>query len=107
MSQRAPARMSLLCSIAASTGCGTDTALIPAEAELAALEPAPEVLRFAAALNDRARIVIRDDAAWASTWQEGLSATRFPPDPIPPAPVIDFDRYVLIAASMGEQPSGG
>ena len=46
--------------------------------------------------------VIRDTCAWESLWAEHVSI-----DPSePPAPIIDFDRFVVVAVIAGPRPNG-
>lgn len=54
-------------------------------------------------VSSRSLQVIRTDAQWAALWSQ-LTANRIPP---PPAPVIDFQQNMLIAALDGTRPSGG
>ena len=49
------------------------------------------------------RTIVDNDAEWRATWATytaGLS-------PAPPAPAIDFARYDVIVAALGERNSGG
>ncbi len=54
-------------------------------------------------IPDRRRLVIRDVAAWRSFWRELYANVAPPPEP----PDVDFGREMVIAATMGQRPSGG
>lgn len=60
-------------------------------------------MRFNSGMAKRARLVIRDGAAWADVWSRIASPFR----PAPPVPAVDFDRNVVIVASMGAKGSSG
>ena len=54
-------------------------------------------------ITDRRRLVIDDRKGWVDFWSE-LYANIVPrPDP----PSIDFDKYVVVAATMGQRRTGG
>lgn len=49
------------------------------------------------------RVVIRDAAEWELYWAKIVAQVS----PSPPVPQVDFDRQVVVAAAMGQRPSGG
>lgn len=49
------------------------------------------------------RAVIRDVAEWGRYWGKIVDGVF----PIPPMPTVDFERQVVLAAAMGQRPSGG
>lgn len=55
------------------------------------------------AIEDSRRLVLRSDAEWESFWREA-HANRTSPEP---APEIDFDRSMVLAATMGQRSTGG
>lgn len=54
-------------------------------------------------LLEAGRVVIRDAAEWERYWAKIVAQVS----PSPPVPPVDFDRQVVIAAAMGQRPSGG
>jgi hypothetical protein len=63
----------------------------------------PYSFTYYSGLREPARLVIRDEATWRSTWSaiwQGLS-------PTPELPAVDFSREMLVVAALGSRPSGG
>jgi hypothetical protein len=94
--------------VSSSVGCGGPAGTTPQEPEgalPAPFRPVPEAhgMRFNSGMAQRERLVIRDGAAWADIWSRIASPFR----PAPPVPAVDFDRNVVIVASMGAQGSSG
>lgn len=94
--------------VSSSVGCGGlagTTTQEPEGALPAPFRPVPEAqgMRFNSGMAERERLVIRDGAAWADVWSRIASPFR----PAPPVPAVDFDRNVVIVASMGAQGSSG
>lgn len=56
-----------------------------------------------AGIRERSRVVIRAQDEWTEFWGR-LYGNRLPP---PAAPDVDFDQQMVIAATMGERPTGG
>src|SRR5689334_13721414 len=54
-------------------------------------------------LRQPARKVITNDADWRTTWSTYMANRGTPPA----APAIDFARYEVIVAALGERNSGG
>ena len=54
-------------------------------------------------LTTRERLVVRDDAAWASLWSQITAHVQ----PTPALPAVDFGREQLIVVSSGTKPTGG
>ena len=54
-------------------------------------------------IDDRQRLVIRDQEAWRDVWKRIYSLTA----PTPPLPEIDFARELVVVAALGERSSGG
>lgn len=54
-------------------------------------------------IDDRRRVVISDAATWAAFWDEFHGAV----EPKPALPPVDFTRQAVIAATMGQRPTGG
>lgn len=53
--------------------------------------------------SERQRLVIEDVESWKAFWEQLHSNIS----PSPPAPPVDFDNRVVIAAAMGRRPTGG
>jgi len=76
---------------------------IPAGATEMAFDPIAELGTPMSSIIDRRRLVIRDEAAWMSFWDEFAGAIV----PKPDAPAVDFSTHMVIAATMGQKTSGG
>lgn len=105
---------SMLCLLVfalAAGGCvNTDEAEQPtepqearAEGEPVSFEPVEGATSFMSGIPDRRRIVIDDGAEWAEYWAELYANVSPTPDP----PAMDFGSQVVIAATMGQRPTGG
>lgn len=57
----------------------------------------------ASGIEDSRRLVIRSDSEWEAFWSEA-HANRTSPEP---APEIDFDRSMVVAATLGQRSTGG
>lgn len=83
---------------------GTPPLTVPEGATELTVEPVEEIAnRFYSGVGDRRRVVIRTTEDWHALWAE-LTILQVPqPDP----PGIDFDREMVIVATMGRQSTGG
>lgn len=63
----------------------------------------PIVTEAVSGVTERHRLVIRKEEEWVAFWNEVVSRRT----PRPEAPSLDFDRHMVIAASMGTRPTGG
>lgn len=54
-------------------------------------------------VTDSRQVVIRDGAAWQTFWQAAAGIIV----PTPPAPEVNFSQDMVIAASLGQRPTGG
>lgn len=59
--------------------------------------------QYNSGFTERQRLVISDTAAWTSAWQRIWSRHS----PQPELPTVDFEREVVLLASMGQRNSGG
>jgi hypothetical protein len=59
--------------------------------------------RHHSGFTERQRLVISDTAAWSSAWQRIWNGHS----PQPELPTVDFEREVVLLASMGRRNSGG
>jgi len=57
-------------------------------------------LRFNSGMDERARLVIRDEPAWKEAWARISNHGDRPAK-------IDFERHVVIVVAMGTQPTSG
>lgn len=95
-----------------TTGCaraqtptdGRTAQTVPEGATELTIEPVEEIVnRFYSGIADRRRVVVRTTEDWHALWSE-LTILQVPqPDP----PEIDFDRQMVIVATMGRQSTGG
>ncbi len=76
---------------------------VPTDAVRVPFEQLESVNTPISTIGDRRRLVLDNAADWVEFWNE-LQAVVIP---APPPPNIDFGRYIVIAATMGQQPSGG
>lgn len=81
----------------AAAGCADE---LPSQGEQLELD---SWLRDSGGLDERSRLVIRDQAAWEAAWQQ-ISSTS---GRAPAAPSIDFETSTVIVAAMGRSPSTG
>lgn len=88
----------LLAALALAAGCASRGAV---EMELTPIEGIVE--RSQSGIEDERRTVIETTEAWLAFWRE-VTTLEAPP---PPAPEIDFEKRIVVYASMGTQPSGG
>lgn len=107
-------RGSMLCLLVfalAAGGCvNTDEAEQPTEpqeartgSEPVSFDPVEGATSFMSGIPDRRRIVIDDGAEWAEFWAALYANVSPTPDP----PAMDFGSHVVIAATMGQRPTGG
>lgn len=84
---------------------GAATPDIPQGAVLLDIREFPdEVTRqWHSGVEQRARLVIRDQAAWSDFWRDATGHET----PAPPIPALDFASEMVIVAAMGSRPSGG
>jgi hypothetical protein len=75
---------------------GTPVAVIRFRAE-------PYSFMSSSGLWQPARVIVRDEATWRSTWSAIWSGTS----PVPEVPVVDFDREMIVVAALGSRPTGG
>jgi hypothetical protein len=92
------------CARAQTPTDGTRPQTIPEGATELTVETVEEIAnRFYSGIADRRREVIRTPEDWHALWTE-LTILQVPqPDP----PVIDFDRQMVVVATMGRQSTGG
>jgi len=104
---------------AAALGCGTggtvngdakkrgdDVAVapsVPTDSVPLTFREIPGAQTQASSHTDSSRVVIRDAAQWGRFWEAIVANVS----PSPPAPPIDFQRQMVLAAAMGQRPSGG
>jgi hypothetical protein len=83
---------------------GTPPLTVPEGATELTVEPVEEIVnRFYSGIGDRRRVVVQTTEDWHALWAE-LTILQVPqPDP----PGIDFDREMVIVATMGRQSTGG
>lgn len=86
------------------TGPSTGTAAdVPPSAQVVAFEVVEEVTTPVSGIRDARRLVITDEAAWRTLWEEFQGNVV----PLPPAPHIDFATRMAIVATLGTRPDGG
>lgn len=104
--------LSLLLGLAAVTACDDSTDprdsdgpqdAVPEAAVQMEAQPIDEATTTQSLIEDRRRLLIDDEAEWADFWAEFNGAVQ----PMPPLPEVDFSTHVIVAATMGQQSSGG
>ena len=96
----------ILLTALATAGCRSATeSEIPRDAVALDVLPfsPPVAWHLYSGVSQRARLVIRDAAAWEAFWSE-VTAYNHPP---PPLPEIDFESETVLAAAMGGRSTGG
>lgn len=81
----------------------TEPQELRAESEPVSFDPVDEASGLYSGIADRRRLVIDSPGEWEDFWAE-LSANIAPR---PDVPAVDFGSHVVIAATMGERPTGG
>jgi hypothetical protein len=66
------------------------------------LRSEPYSFTFVSGFDKPARLVVRDAVTWQGVW-----AQTFKGGSIPPIPIIDFSREMLIVVALGSHSSGG
>ena len=104
-----------LCALLLACGSATDqgpvrppgsAAQVPAGASPITLLPLPDSagsVRIYTGVAEPAHFVLGDAAQWAALWGR-VAANLYPH---PPAPAVDFERHMVVAAAMGMKPTGG
>lgn len=107
-----PGILPLLLCLAVAAGCDDstdpqDSGDPPDEVPEAAIQmeaqPIDEATTTQSLIEDRRRLLIDDEAEWADFWAEFNGAVT----PMPPLPDVDFSTHMIVAATMGQQSSGG
>lgn len=102
-------RFAALAPLVLVLACGNGTDSLPpgvdpgTELTITRLASSAGPFGFFSGLREPTRRVVRTSDAWAELW----AAISQPVHPAPPAPVIDFDKEMVIVVAMGEQRSGG
>lgn len=88
-----------------AAGCESPVATnpLPKGATLVEMNEQVLVRDYHTGVQDRRRLVVRDESAWTSLWSE-IIANR---QPKTPAPQVDFATEMVLAVSMGGRPTGG
>ncbi|GAC1682490.1 MAG: hypothetical protein NVS9B3_00110 [Gemmatimonadaceae bacterium] len=60
-------------------------------------------LRTNSGIQERTRLVIRDQPSWTAFWARAAGRVS----PTPPPLAVDFSREMVIVAAMGSRPTGG
>lgn len=104
--------LALLLSLAVAVGCDDSTDprdsgdppdTVPEAAVQMEAQPIDEATTTQSLIEDRRRLLIDDEAEWTDFWSEFNGAIQ----PMPPLPEVDFSTHLIIAATMGQQSSGG
>jgi hypothetical protein len=66
------------------------------------LRSEPYSFTFVSGFDTPARLVVRDAVTWQGVW-----AQTFRGGSVPPIPVIDFSREMLVVVALGSHSSGG
>lgn len=93
---RAASLLFLILMTAGSAGCSDE----PVPQGRLELDPS---VRASSGIEERSRVVIRDQEAWEAMWAQIIAGTGKTTS----APSIDFDIHVAIVAARGKSPSSG
>lgn len=95
------------CSSPAGEGPAPDQAPDPGVADIptgaTVVETEPLLESPLSGIDDRRRVVVRDEAEWRAVWSEATG--NLAPAPEPPA--VDFGEHMVVVATMGRRSSGG
>ncbi len=92
------------CARAQTPTDGAPPQTVPEGATELTVEAVEEIAnRFYSGIQDQRRVVIRNPEDWRAFWTEFTVLQQPPQD----APIIDFDRQMVIVATMGRQTTGG
>ena len=98
--------VSLVCVCLSLSGCNS-AEVIPSstgvDVPVTRLRTEPYSFAFYSGLREPARLVIRDQETWRSTWAKIYERGSEKPA----LPIIDFDNEVVIVAALGERGSSG
>ena len=73
---------------------------VPSDAQPVVVRPVFSIAN--SGIADSRQVVIRDGGAWQTFWQAADNSM-----PTPPAPDVNFGQDMVIAASLGQRPTGG
>jgi hypothetical protein len=85
--------------LAAGVACGSTSGQ---KVPVVRLESASSSFTYFSGLSAPERVVIRDQASWASMW-----AAMSLGGPVPALPDVDFTNEMLVVAALGERPTEG
>ena len=92
------------CSSSSQAPAGPQSAAeIPQGAEAVPFEIVEEATTTMSGILEQDRLVIRDHQTWSEFWSDFAAAIA----PQLDAPTVDFDKHMVIAATMGQETSGG
>lgn len=76
---------------------------VPEAAVQMEAQPIDEATTTQSLIEDRRRLLIDSEVEWTDFWAEFNGAVT----PMPPLPDVDFSTHMIVAATMGQQSSGG
>lgn len=89
-----------------SVGPGSDDEVpegVPVDATRIDWRQVDEATILHSSIEDRRRVVVRTEAEWTAFWAEMHGNVV----PMPEPPDVDFEGQFVVAATMGERPTGG
>jgi hypothetical protein len=95
--------MALACRSGSTEGDGDEMAPPGGSTQQLTVREIPEATTSTSGLTQATRVVIRDAAAWDAFWGSMVAGRT----PRPATPSVDFGQSMVIAAAMGQRPSGG
>jgi hypothetical protein len=82
------------------TGCAAAPSF---DLTLTRIAPGATAYEANSGFTSPANLVVRDQAALEALW----ATVHANVTPRPPAPIVDFGRYLIVARAMGPRPTGG
>ncbi len=76
---------------------------ISTEVAIERLRSEPYALETFSGFNKPEQLVIRDVPAWGAVWAKIYDKRS----PTPPLPALDFTKYMIVVAALGDRPSTG
>jgi hypothetical protein len=98
-------RIAGVCVLTLGTACGGSDLTEPPGASLpiVRLRSEPYSFTFSSGFDKPARLVVRDALTWQAVWNQIYLLES----PVPPLPVVDFSRDMIVVVALGSRSTGG
>jgi hypothetical protein len=98
-------RIAGVCVLTLAAACAGSNLTEPpgASLPLVRLRNQPYSFTFYSGLDRPARLVVRDAVTWRAVWNQ----IYLRQSPVPPLPVVDFSRDMIVVVALGSHSTGG